>query len=214
MDRWSSLPWFARLTFPSVVRNDSFPPQNLHTNASSLPTSALFLRSMLVCGWVDVWSTALISQGSSCSSVEIITRNRSPRNHRKPALEPRAALLRMRSSRSECGFLKLLSQNALCVLERKVNSHWTANVVCCNCFLGDARDLSYRGRFTAQKPESALSRVQIPRRFLVIENICLLKNCIFLNVQITKIYIWNLNCNLNSVHRIIIIFKSSISQHN
>lgn len=35
----------------------------------------------------------------------------------------------MRNSRSECGFLKLVSQNALCVLEREAHSHWTANVV-------------------------------------------------------------------------------------
>lgn len=56
-------------------------------------------------------------------------KKRVTRDYRKPALDARAALLRMRSSRSEWGFLKLVSQNALCVLEREVNSHWTANVV-------------------------------------------------------------------------------------
>lgn len=129
MDRWSSLPWFARLTFPSVVRNDSFPPPKPSYKRVFAPHELSFppIHARLWMSWCLIYCFNLA--GFLMLLYGNKTRNRSPRNLRKPALEPRAALLRMRSSRSVCGFLKLVSQNALCVLEREVNSHWTANVV-------------------------------------------------------------------------------------
>ncbi len=64
----------------------------------------------------------------------------------------------------------------------------------CICLLGNEQFFSYRGRFMAQKPESALRRVQIPRRFLVRKK-----------KKINFIF---------EIYKIIYIFKSSISQHN